>query len=69
MTITFLVTNKKIWKKTATSSPPGGDGAHGIFVSSGISGFGYGVVITTVALAIYFCTRTSMPVSTAAPRP
>ncbi|KAK3124476.1 hypothetical protein QOZ80_7BG0587050 [Eleusine coracana subsp. coracana] len=45
----------------------------GMFGSSGISGFGYGVgvsigillIVSTVALAVYFCTRTSMPVSTA----
>ncbi|TVU41425.1 hypothetical protein EJB05_14942, partial [Eragrostis curvula] len=61
------------------SSPPGpGDGigggsAHGIFGASGISGFGYGVgvaigillIVSTIALAVYFCTRTSMPVGTA----
>ncbi|KAL6647854.1 hypothetical protein ACP70R_015291 [Stipagrostis hirtigluma subsp. patula] len=59
------------------SSPPGpadggGGGTHGIFGSSGISGFGYGVgvsigillIVSTIALAVYFCTRTSMPVST-----
>jgi len=62
------------------NSPPGdggGGSAHGIFGSSGISGFGYGIgvsigillVITTIALAICFCTRTSMPVSAAAPAP
>lgn len=60
------------------NSPPGDDGggsAHGIFGSGGIRGFGYGVgvsigillVATTIALAIYFCTRTSMPVSAPAP--
>jgi len=56
------------------NSPPGdGGSAHGIFGSSGISGFGYGIgvsigillVITTIALGIYFCKRNSMPVSAA----
>jgi hypothetical protein len=62
------------------NSPPGDDGggsAHGLFGSGGISGFGYGVgvsigillVASTIALAIYFCTRTSMPESAAAPAP
>ncbi|KAG0541690.1 hypothetical protein BDA96_02G038800 [Sorghum bicolor] len=62
------------------NSPPGdggGGSAHGIFGSSGISGFGYGIgvsigillVVTTIALAIYFCTRTSMPVVSAAGAP
>ncbi|GJN24544.1 hypothetical protein PR202_gb12290 [Eleusine coracana subsp. coracana] len=44
----------------------------GMFGSSGISGFGYGVgvsigillIVSTVALAVYFCTRTSMPGTT-----
>ena len=59
------------------NAPPGDDGggaAHGIFGSSGFSGFGYGVgvsvgillVASTIALAVYFCTRTSMPVAAAA---
>ncbi|CAL5078410.1 unnamed protein product [Urochloa decumbens] len=51
----------------------GGGAAHGIFGASGISGFGYGVgvsvgillVVSTIALAVYFCTRTSMPVAAA----
>ncbi|KAJ1287805.1 hypothetical protein BS78_02G038800 [Paspalum vaginatum] len=63
------------------SSPPGpGDGggsAHGIFGSSGISGFGYGfgasigilLVVFTIAIAVYSCTRTSAPVSAAAGAP
>ncbi|RLN32976.1 hypothetical protein C2845_PM03G20230 [Panicum miliaceum] len=61
------------------NAPPGDGGAHGIFGSSGISGFGYGVgvsvgillVVSTIALAVYFCTRTSMPVAAggAPPRP
>ncbi|KAG2631723.1 RING-H2 finger protein ATL70-like [Panicum virgatum] len=59
------------------NAPPGDDGggsAHGVFGSTGISGFGYGVgvsvgillVVSTIALAVYFCTRTSMPVAAAA---
>ncbi|CAN6213155.1 unnamed protein product [Urochloa humidicola] len=59
------------------NTPPGdggGGAAHGIFGSSGISGFGYGVgvsvgillVVSTIAFAVYFCTRTSMPVAAAA---
>ncbi|CAN6203064.1 unnamed protein product [Urochloa humidicola] len=59
------------------NAPPGdggGGAAHGIFGATGISGFGYGVgvsvgillVVFTVALAVYFCTRTSMPVAAAA---
>ncbi|KAG2640027.1 RING-H2 finger protein ATL70-like [Panicum virgatum] len=59
------------------NAPPGDDGggaAQGIFGSSGISGFGHGVgvsvgillVVSTIALAVYFCTRTSMPVAAAA---
>jgi hypothetical protein len=49
MTITFMVTNKKHLKnkKIATSSSLGGGGTHDIFVSSGISGFGYGVVVSS----------------------
>ncbi|KAL5198505.1 hypothetical protein ABZP36_002017 [Zizania latifolia] len=63
---------------SAGSPPPVGDGgdgggSHGIFGSSGISGFGYGVgasvgvllIISTTALTIYFCSRTSMPVAAA----
>ncbi|KAL6880575.1 hypothetical protein ACP4OV_012140 [Aristida adscensionis] len=52
----------------------GGGASHGIFGASGISGFGYGVgasvgillVVFTIALAVYFCTRTSMPAVAAA---
>ncbi|PUZ68448.1 hypothetical protein GQ55_2G029800 [Panicum hallii var. hallii] len=64
------------------NAPPGDDGggaARGIFGSSGISGFGYGVgvsvgillIVSSIALAVYFCTRTSMPVAAggAPPRP
>ncbi|CAL5076778.1 unnamed protein product [Urochloa decumbens] len=58
------------------NAPPGdggGGAAHGIFGASGISGFGYGVgvsvgillLVSTVAFAVYFCTRTSMPVAAA----
>jgi hypothetical protein len=56
-----------------SSSPPGDGGStHGIFGSGGVGGFGYGVgasigillVVSTVALAVYFCTRT--PAVTAA---
>ncbi|CAN6181299.1 unnamed protein product [Urochloa humidicola] len=57
----------------AAPGDSGGGAAHGIFGASGISGFGYGVgvsvgillVVSTIALAVYFCTRTSMPVAAA----
>uniref|UniRef100_A0A0D9WVP1 RING-type domain-containing protein n=1 Tax=Leersia perrieri TaxID=77586 RepID=A0A0D9WVP1_9ORYZ len=61
---------------SAAGSPsPAGGG--NIFGSSGIGGFGYGVgasvgvllIVSTVALAIYFCSRTSMPVAAAASPP
>ena len=62
------------------NAPPGDDGggsAHGVFGSTGISGFGYGVgvsvgillLITTITLASYFCTRAPVTAADAAGEP
>ncbi|XP_040382363.1 RING-H2 finger protein ATL70-like [Oryza brachyantha] len=61
----------------SAGSPSPGGGGGSIFGSSGVGGFGYGVgaslgvllIVSTVALAIYFCSRTSMPVAAAAGPP
>ncbi|KAM3405842.1 hypothetical protein ACQJBY_000082 [Aegilops geniculata] len=58
---------------TGSPSPPGG--SHGMFGSSGVGGFGYGLavsvgillVVFTIALAVYLCCAraSSMPVADA----